>query len=282
MVPVFLTNRREKALVDTLSIFEETLTKTPDLKITPSAFNVKLPKKTRRRATSFDLYVYSRRGKAKSRAKTGLWLTSQVTKQLPKTLVSRIWWWLPPVIWIDEEQDIRERLELILKRGGRHFVLNAPWQMAFFHMPKKLSLWAGPFCNIANGLAVNTLKHMGFKGAIVSPELSREDYFMLPKHSPLPLGIVVSGNWPLCISRVFPETLEMEKPFTSPKGEEAWIRKIGADYWVFPNWSLDTKVKQGELERAGYSLFVHLIEPLPKEVSRKKRPGLWNWELGLL
>jgi putative protease len=168
-----------------------------------------------------------------------------------------------------------------LKKGGRRFVLNAPWQMTLFHLSKGLTLWAGPFCNIANGLAVNVLASLGYKGAIVSPELGRNDYLMLPKQSPLPLGIVISANWPLCISRVLPNKLEMENSFISPKGEAAWIRKVETDYWVFPNWRLDFKAKKNELKRAGYSMFIHLIEPLPKEVKQKKRPGLWNWELEL-
>ena len=105
-------------------------------------------------------------------------------------------------------------------------MLNAPWQLAFFSMPKKLNLWAGPFCNIANPLAIKTLASLGFKGAIVSPELGRKDYVVLPKNSPLPLGIVISGNWPLCVSRIISEKLDAQKPLISPKGEESWGQKI--------------------------------------------------------
>ena len=72
------------------------------------------------------------------------------------------------------------------------------------------------------------------------------------------------------------------RSFTSPKGEQAWVRQYGSDYWMFPNWELDIRVKQDLLQKAGYSLFVHLIEPLPKGVKLKKRPGLWNWNLNLL
>jgi len=281
-VPVFLTDRREKTLIDMLSTLEEELAITTGSKITPSAFNTKLSKRTRRQTASVDLYVYRSFSRTKSRIKTGLWLTESAAKNLPKAIVSGLWWWLPPVIWPEEEQKTNEWVKLVLKKGGRRFVLNAPWQMTFFHPSKGLTLWAGPFCNIANGLAVNILASLDFKGAIVSPELGQKDYLMLPKHSPLPLGIVVSGNWPLCISRVLPEKLVNENPFVSPKGETACIRKVESDYWVFPNWSLDLKAKQNELKRAGYSLFIHLIDPLPKKVKRKKRPGLWNWELDLL
>ena len=154
--------------------------------------------------------------------------------------------------------------------------------MTFFQSPKKLTLWSGPFCNITNSLAVGTLASLGFKGAIVSPEIGHKDYLNLPKCSPLPLGVVISGSWPLCISRVAPEKLKMETPFYSPKGEAAWVRKIESNYWIFPNWQLNLRAKQNELKGAGYSLFVHLIEPMPNDVKPKKRPGLWNWELELL
>jgi hypothetical protein len=36
------------------------------------------------------------------------------------------------------------------------------------------------------------------------------------------------------------------------------------------------------LRRAGYVLFAHLMEPVPKTVHLKDRPGLWNWEGKLL
>ena len=160
-------------------------------------------------------------------------------------------------------------------------MLNAPWQTTLFTHPKGMNLWAGPFCNIANVLALKTLSSLGYKGAIVTPELGQKDFFTLPKQSPLPLGIVLSGNWPLCISRVLSDDLETETSFSSPKGEAAWVKKYESNYWVYPNWKLDLRTQQKALERAGYKLFVHLIEPIPKDVKLKKRPGLWNWELEL-
>ena len=201
---------------------------------------------------------------------------------LSKSLVPRLWWWLPPVIWPENETKIKKRIDAVLKKGGRTFVLNAPWQAALFKATKGLNLWAGPFCNIANPLAVGSLASLGFNGVIISPELGREDIFEMPKHSPLPLGMVVSGNWPLCVSRVISDKLKIKQTFTSPKGEQAWVRKYDSDYWMYPNWSLDFLSKKYELQQAGYSLFVHLTEPIPKTVKLKKRPGLWNWNLNLL
>jgi putative protease len=154
--------------------------------------------------------------------------------------------------------------------------------MALFPNPKGVNLWAGPFCNITNGLAIDVLASMGFAGVIVSPELGKEDYLELPGQSPLPLGIVISGNWPLCVSRILSEDVQTERLFTSPKREQAWAKKHGSEFWVYPDWKVDLKSKKGLLQKMGYSLFVNLIEPVPGGVKLKKRPGLWNWDLNLL
>ena len=122
---------------------------------------------------------------------------------------------------------------------------------------------------------------MGFNGAIVSPELGAEDYFKLPQHSPIPLGIVIGGNWPLCVARTLAEDVQQNKAFSSPMGEQAWATRHGPDYWIYPNWKLDLRVHKKALYKAGYSLFVEIIEPLPKGVKMKPRKGLWNWDIKL-
>ncbi len=280
--PVFLTDRREKELAEMLSQLEAELIKAQGMQVFPSNFNARLPKRYRKREVSSELKVYRKLGKGKPWGQAGVWLSPEVHKGMPRGLVARIWWWLPPVIWPDDEKKIKASVDLVLKKGGRNFVLNAPWQIALFWAKKGLDLWAGPFCNLANPLAIKTLASLDFKGAIVSPELGREDYILLPKHSPLPLGIVISGNWPLCVSRILSENLKTDLPFTSPRGEQAWVRKYGSDFWIYPNWKLDIRAKKDELQKAGYKLFVHLLEPLPRTVKLKKRPGMWNWDLNLL
>ena len=130
-------------------------------------------------------------------------------------------------------------------------------------------------------MALKTLAELGFNGAMVSPELGRDDVLDLPDKSPLPLGIVVSGHWPLCVSRVVSGDIKTKAPFTSPRGEQGWTVQYDADYWVFPNWPIDLIKETKGLERAGYKLFVNLVEPLPRGVKLKKRPGQWNWRIGL-
>jgi putative protease len=119
---------------------------------------------------------------------------------------------------------------------------------------------------------------LGFSGAIVSPELAATDFRMLADGSPLALGAVVGGNWPLCVARSCADSLQLATPFRSPKGEEAWAARYGALYWIFPNWELDLREQAEFLRQAGYCLLVHLVEPLPSAVKLKERPGLWNWK----
>jgi putative protease len=196
-------------------------------------------------------------------------------------IVSRIIWWLTPVIWPENENAVNEHVQLAINKGARLFVLNAPWQIAFFKKQKGFKLWAGPFCNLANPLAIESAAAMGFNGAVVSPELGAEDYLQLPRHSPIPLGILIAGNWPLCVARTLAEDVQQNNAFSSPMGEQAWATRHGPDYWIYPNWKLDLRLHQKVLHKAGYALFVDLIEPLPKGVKMKKRKGLWNWDTKL-
>jgi putative protease len=289
--PVFLTDRREKSLEDMLSKLESELQipQTEFLKETQFAetdFRARLPRNIGKRRAGIELQVSRTPEKAKSGSHFGLWLTKDAQRLFTphfSFLTSKSsWFWLPPVIWADESEQWKSLIDAVLKKGAKNFVLNAPWHRAFFPEAEKLSLWAGPFCNIANALAVNMLAKNGFSGVIVSPELGREDYLQLPKHCPLPLGIVLSGNWPLCISRVLSEDMKTQKLFTSPKGEQAWAEKYESDFRIYPNWKLDISEKKQELESAGYSLFVHLNEPVPEDIRLKKRPGMWNWDVGVL
>ncbi|MEZ4551470.1 MAG: hypothetical protein R2874_13610 [Desulfobacterales bacterium] len=76
------------------------------------------------------------------------------------------------------------------------------------------------------------------------------------------------------MSRIIAGELESGQPFTSPKGEQAWVRPYGSDFWVFPNWPVDLTAKTDELKRAGYKMLVHLLEPLPKSETKRSSRAL--------
>jgi putative protease len=279
--PVFLTDRRETALDDMIGDLEKELAPARKSRNHASGFNPQLPVGIVPKTGVTDLAVYRKLPRPIIAEKIGVWSSAEVIETLALKNQPELWLWLPPVVWPEHETEMQASVELAVKKGVRHFVLNAPWQIAFFRQPSRLNLWAGPFCNLANPLAIAAAAAMGFAGAIVSPELAREDCLKMPRRSPIALGIVVAGNWPLCIARSLTQELSQGKTFASPKGEEAWATKYGPDYWVYPNWKIDLHGQKKLLQKAGYTLLVHLIEPLPKTVTLKKRQGLWNWELGL-
>ncbi|MBU1003061.1 MAG: U32 family peptidase [Proteobacteria bacterium] len=287
--PVFLIDRREPQLGTAIAKLERQLETVNVPTPGPSEFSPALPKglrgggkgKVRYEIININRNVPKRMFKG---AKPALWLAP---KMILKGAVN-YQWWMPPVIWPEEESLWFETVSRAYKAGARCFVLGAPWQISLFtnflaHAKgRPLELWAGPFCNISNALALAELKSMGFIGAVVSPELSREDILELPKHSPLNLGYVTYGHWPLGISRIPPDSYKTEKALTSPMGEVCWTRRYGQNNWVYPGWAIDIRDKEKELTEAGYALFAHIFEPIPREIPKATRVSSFNWGLNLI
>jgi putative protease len=277
--PVFLVDRREKALDEILAGLEAQLEPPP-----PPARGRGRQRRLRQGRKSpapfLEMHVHRRPPRGPVRGGLGLWLSQAALKKQSRP-PGGLWWWLPPVIWPESEATWRDLVGQALKTRPAGLVLGAPWQLGLMKQGGRPSLWAGPFCNVANPFAVETLRQMGFQGAFVSPELGQSDYLQLAAESPLPLGIVVKGLWPLAIARPLPEALDAGNPFFSPREEAAWAVAHGDSHWLFPNWELDLSAHQVQLRKAGYQIFVHLHEPVPQSIRLKKRPGLWNWQHGL-
>lgn len=280
-LPVFLIDRREPALGRKIADIESEISPPPDegtARPPRTVGELRWPRPFRGRTGWGDATVR----RAPSRAKgDGCWLTSRTVESTPPYLAEETWWWLPPVIWPDDEPRWRETVAAAIGKRARRFVLNALWQTGLFPEARAAEIWAGPFCNLANPFALQAAAEMGYRGAVVSPELGKADLLDLPGKSPLPLGIVISGNWPLCVSRVPPEGFRAGTPFFSARDEAAWTVEHGPDFWTYPNWTLDLSDHRDALRQAGYRLFVRLAEPVPEGVRMKNRPGLWNWDLGL-
>jgi putative protease len=278
--PVFLADRLEKELAEKIASLETLLTPPPS----PEPGRGRSPGLSRsrsKRPVPRELTVSRHLHRRSTDRLTGVWLSAETARGVSKALAKRVFWWLPPVVWPEDEAALAALIEGVFRSGGRHFVLNAPWQLAFFDDAAPFDLWAGPFCQIANPLALDELRMLGFSGAMPSPELGGKALLSLPGYSRLPLGIVMAGHWPLCISRGVSGAVKQNTAFISPRGEAAWAIRYGSDNWLYPNWKIDLMPKKEELERAGYALFVHLEEPVPKGISLKQRPGLWNWDVGL-
>ncbi len=279
---VFLIDRREPELEKQISKLQNELDqiRLKKGKIGNYKFVTQKPGLVKGRYKEMNIFRYML--KTTPSGRVGFWLDENIVKRISQKILIPSWWWLPPVIWPDEENQFKSVVESILQQGGKNFVLNAPWQVSLFPSARKLNLWAGPFCNITNPGALIILKKMGFKGAIVSPELGADDLLKLPSTSPIHLGIVCFGNWPLCVSRTLSDDMEVGKIFSSPKNEDVWVQKYGQNFWLYPNWRLDIRNRKKELVNAGYTLFVNISEPVPRGVHLKKRPGQWNWDIDLL
>jgi U32 family peptidase len=281
--PIFLIDRRDSELNQQIARLSQEAGPCPDQNIAVSKFKARLHRKASVKFPGMDVTVSRdiRFEKYGSGTEAGLWISDD---QRRATMFNnnRIWFWLPPVIWPSDEGRWKSVIDRALAKRCARFVLNAPWQAALFPKSDRLNLWAGPFCNIANPLAIETLMRLGFSGVIVSPEMGEQECAALPAQSPLPLGIVVSGNWPLCVSRTLSESINTDTCFSSPRGEQAWAGRHGADVWVYPNWEIDLSAKKDILKKFGYKMFVRLVEPLPRHAHLKKRPGLWNWDVGLI
>lgn len=279
--PVFLVDRREPALETELKRLGQALDGVDSPKLPPSRRSEKPLKASLRRGRPLDLVVRRTPGGRNATGETGVWLSGEAVKHIKGKAAGPVWWVLPPVIWPDEVPETARRIASLIDRGARRFILNQPWQQAFFKDSPAARLWAGPFCNIANPIAVKALDEVGFAGVVVSPELGSADLLALPGQCRIPVGVVVDGSWPLCLSRVLSEAIETGTPFSSPRGEAAWVSRYEGTYWMFPNWRLDLRRQRRRLEAAGYRLFIHMDEPVPRKVRLKNRPGKWNWDLGL-
>lgn len=281
--PVYLIDRRTPELIESLKILEAELSQIEQTKIRPAHENFQLPNQKKQKIKKTKpVELFLGRSKPKSavpRSENGVWLSSRGYSVRPSP---RDWLWLDPVIFPDEENICISAVTRALKKGAKRFVLNAPWQLSLFKNPNRLELWAGPYCNLTNSLSINMLESYGFKGAFVSPELDKDNFLSLPAHSKLPLGAVISGNWPLGVSRIISNELKLNQAFISPMGETAWASKHGNCYYIYPNWILDLKSQQKQMADAGYTVFAHIREAIPKGIKLKKRAGLWNWNLKLL
>lgn len=275
--PVFLVDRREPQLLGLLSQWRKKLEAlaAPSTRDVQETLVLPVPEPVKRR---LDMCVATQPGRGRD-----VWLNAKVV-DIPGNAVKMSAFWLQPVIWPEEEEKILRQISLVWKKGARRFVCNAPWQRALFpeNLPENAELIAGPFCNIANTLALQELRNAGYKAAIISPELSRKEILELPKISPLPLGLLIKGFWPVGISRFGLTGINVNEEFNSPKGEGFWARNHGGNIWIFPAWPLDISEKKSDLLQAGYSFFVTIEERKPDSLSSRKRAGLFNWDGHLL
>jgi len=280
--PAFLIDRREPELKSRIGALAGELQAFRAEDPAASSFSPDLPEPLSTSIKTRFMHVFSGRlPQGKRAGLTGLWLSGRSLEGAAKTVLPKLWFWLPPVIWPDREQSWRNLLSAALKKGARQFILGAPWQIGLFESTARLKLWAGPFCNLTNPLALEELRRTGFSGAFISPELPRSDLLGLPARSPLPLGLVFKGFWPLCVSRIMPPELKTGQPVTSPKKETSWLMQSGQIVYHYPAWPIDLEEQTEELKDAGYALLAQLHLQVPRQVGASQRTSTFNYHLTL-
>lgn len=280
---VFLVDRREPELVKRIRELDGELAFFPAPEMKESTFTPTWPKaapKKKTRPESISLFRQPPKGRYWDRP--AFWLEKSVLGKTPAKTVSQAQWWLPPVIWPDEDKKYRSLLREAVRKGAREFVLNAPWQAAFFEDRKGATLVAGPFCNLSNRLALDIMRSLGCSSAILNPELPLEDLQAVSQNPPLPLGFVIKGMWPFGISRFLADSVPFDEPVRSPMNEVAFVRKYGQNNWIYPGWEIDLTKEARTLERMGFKTFVTMLEPWPRDVPRPTRTSEFNWRLKLL
>ena len=280
--PVVLIDRREPELANRLRRLQGKLERMPKPGQAKTDFSPRLPQPHKVAGRAEHVHVRPMLPPGRTPGSPGLWLSPVLRITASKTVYPRLWFWLPPVIWPEDEERWAKLIHNLIRKGAKRFCLNAPWQMALFQDHQSLDLWAGPYCNLANALALEELRNIGFAGAVVSPELAGEDILSLPQTSPLPLGMVINGPWPLCVARTVHQEVKPGALIQSPKKEPSYVQKKGPLVYHFPNWELDLSGHQKELEAAGYRLFAHLYERRPQKVPPPQRVSSFNWDLQLV
>jgi len=277
--PVFLVDRRESELLSKIKKLQVELEEI-SISLENPATQYKEIKKTLSKGQIREICVQREMKKTKLRSRgkkeRAVWLTPEMT-----TVPLDTWVFLPPIVFPENEKVYMEKVRTLVQKKHQFFMLGDPWQINWFKNPLKLNIWAGPFCNVSNFQSATMLVSLGVKGIIASPELGWKDYVDFAKSTPLPLGVVEKGLWPLSIARIEPR-LKKEILFESPKKEGAfWVQRENL-IWTYPNWQLDFSPYRKDFEKIGYQIFLHFEEKLPSNMSLKKRSGNWNLKNNLI
>jgi len=280
---VFLVDRRDPELNKLIKGLESELALFPAPESKESTFTPTWPKTaSRAKMKSENTTLFRTLPRGKVYGKTAFWLERSTIGKVPRSQVNRSQWWLPPVIWPEEDKRFRSLIKEAVKKGAREFVINAPWQAGYFEDRKSAILVAGPYCNASSRLSLKVLKDLGRSSAIISPELPADDVFAIAQNPPIALGFVLKGLWPFGISRFLAENVRFDEPIKSPMHEVLFVRKHGENNWIYPGWELDLSEEYKSLEKAGFKNFITIKEEWPRAVPRPKRTSTFNWKLKLL
>ncbi|RJP75522.1 MAG: U32 family peptidase, partial [Desulfobacteraceae bacterium] len=132
---VFLMDRREQELAASLKTLNLDLEKIPEKTNPESSYKFLYHRKQKGigkddgKKSVLEMRLERVIGKERKGPSDAFWLTPESINSLPKKAIASSWCWLSPVIWPEEEPELRMLVQQVLQKGCTRFVLNAPWQI---------------------------------------------------------------------------------------------------------------------------------------------------------
>ncbi|GAB6160908.1 peptidase U32 family protein [Desulfothermus naphthae] len=272
--PVFLIDRKESKLVEGVNKLKGEWLKIANNKNKYKYYTEELePRKPRinlkkSKHSIVYLTVYRDVSKVRRRKKglTGIWVYDPDFK--PGFLPRDTWIFLDPVLWPEDEDRWKRCINNLVSKGIKFFVFNSLFHASLTPLDA-ICAWLGPFSNITNSEGLNLAFDMGFKGAVLSPELKDINLLAdIVKASPIPLGVFVKGLWPYTISRTKHEEIPLKAIIYSPRNEPMWMDRLYKNYYLFPKKEINLTSKMEQLKSAGFKLFLEFAV----EASLKEKP----------
>ena len=125
--PVFLIDRREPELVQLIAEWKRKLDRCKGSEPTAVEFTPKMPKPAHpRRRPDMTLRASLPYGSETRRSRNsviGLWLSPKSVREVSRTVAPNMAWWLPPVIWPDEEELWKRIINEAIRNGAKAFCL---------------------------------------------------------------------------------------------------------------------------------------------------------------
>ena len=115
----------------TLAELERELAAIPAPAAKASAFAPHLPPPTAKRPRPATVQLFRRLPQGRIQGRPGLWLRPGVLREVARSFVPKVWWWLPPVIWPDEETQWMSLMNDLLPQHQRSRILPL-WSVAGF------------------------------------------------------------------------------------------------------------------------------------------------------
>ncbi len=260
--PVFLIDRKESRLVEEIDKLRGEWLKIANNKgkykyhpgeLRPINTSI-IPKKSRHPIVYLTVYRDASRLKRHKKRSTGIWVFDPDFD--PEFLPKDTWIFIEPVLWPEDEDRWKRCINNLVSKGIKFFIFNSVFHASLTCLDT-ICAWLGPFSNITNSEGLHLAFDMGFKGAVLSPELKDVNLLAeIAKSSPIPLGVFVKGLWPYTISRTKHEEIPLKTFIYSPRNEPMWMDRMYRNYYLFPKKEINLSSKIELLKKAGFKLFL--------------------------